>query len=427
MNVKRFLTQYGLASRRTFLLIGFGAFIMNGCANENKKADGQCETRIPVKAEQASIRTGADKTELLIPLLKGKKVGLIVNQTSVVGQNQVHLLDTLIASGIDVRRVFAPEHGFRGNADAGETVRDGKDIKSGLPIVSLYGKNKKPSAQQLADLDVVVFDIQDVGARFYTYISTMLYAMESCAENNKRMIVLDRPNPNDFIDGPVLVESQKSFVGAMPIPLLHGMTVGELARMINGENWTGKGKDACELEVIPMSGWKHGQHYSLPVKPSPNLPNDQAIRLYPSLCLFEGTEVSVGRGTYEPFQVIGYPDPAFGSFTFTPRSLPGFDKNPLQKDKTCYGVDLREESFTGGFTLRYFLEFYNKSKNKESFISRKSFFDLLAGDPALRRQITEGKTEAEIRATWQPKLDAFKKKRQSYLLYEDKGLMKTGK
>ena len=347
-------------------------------------------------------------------------MGLIVNQTSVVGRQQIHLLDTLLAKGIDVRTIFAPEHGFRGNADAGETVRDGKDIRSGLPIVSLYGKNKKPSATQLNDLDVVVFDIQDVGARFYTYISTMLYAMESCIENDKEIIILDRPNPNDYIDGPILKESKKSFVGAMPIPVLHGMTVGELARMIDGENWTGKGVDRSRLTVIPMSGWNHGDPYSLPVKPSPNLPNDQAIRLYPSLCLFEGTEVSVGRGTYDPFQVIGYPDPSFGSYEFTPVSLPGFDKNPLQKGKRCYGIDLRETDFEGGFTLRYFLDFYNKSSDKANFISRKAFFDLLAGDPALREQILSGKDEATIRATWQPGLDAFKQKRKKYLLYKDK-------
>ena len=366
-----------------------------------------------------TLRTGAERMELLIPALKGKKVALIVNQTSVTGTAHTHLLDTLLSQGITITKVFAPEHGFRGEADAGEKIADGRDPKTGLPIISLYGKNKKPSAEQLKEVDIVVFDIQDVGARFYTYISTMLYAMQSCAENNKQIIVLDRPNPNDFVDGPVLEPAFKSFVGILPIPLLHGMTVGELARMIEGEGWAIRNGKNARLQVIPMQGWQHGQPYSLPVRPSPNLPNDRAIRLYASLCLFEATEVSVGRGTRFPFQVIGFPDKRFGDFTFTPVALPGSDKNPLQKDKKCYGLDLRNDTATKGFDLRYLLGFYEKSADKAQFISRPSFFDKLAGTDRLRKQIMNGASEKEIRASWQPGLDAFRKKRAKYLLYPD--------
>ncbi|MGL4293678.1 MAG: exo-beta-N-acetylmuramidase NamZ family protein [Bacteroidales bacterium] len=362
---------------------------------------------------------GAERMDFLIPALKGKKVGLIVNQTSIVGKNQTHLLDLLIANGVDVVTVFAPEHGFRGDADAGEQIRDGKDLKTGLPIISLYGANKKPTAAQLAPLDVIVFDIQDVGARFYTYISTMFYAMESCAENKKEIIILDRPNPNDFVDGPVLDPKFKSFVGIIPIPVLYGMTVGELAQMIKGEDWIKTDGNNLDLKVIPVTGWKHRQPYSLPVKPSPNLPNDQAIHLYASLCLFEGTNVSVGRGTPFPFQVIGYPDQRYGSFSFTPVSLPGSDKNPLQKNKRCYGLDLRKDSTTHGFDLKYFLDFYQKSDAKQDFINRPSFFDKLAGCDTLRKQILAGKSEQEIRKSWQPELEKFKQKRKKYLLYPE--------
>ena len=250
------------------------------------------------------LRTGADRTEAYLPLLKGKRITLVVNQTSRIGET--HLLDTLCALGIRPVQILAPEHGFRGTADAGETVRNGKDARTGVPIYSLYGKNKKPQPEQLQRTDWVVFDIQDVGARFYTYISTLYYVMQACAEQHKPLLLLDRPNPCDYIDGPVLKNGYKSFVGMFPIPVLHGCTIGELARMMNGEGWLGNGL-RCELTVVPVSGWQHGQPYSLPVKPSPNLPNDQAIALYPSLCPFEGTPVSVGRGTANPFQVVGSP------------------------------------------------------------------------------------------------------------------------
>lgn len=373
-----------------------------------------------VLAPKAPLKLGAERMEVVTGLLKDKKVGLVVNQTSILESQQVHLLDALLAEGIEVKKVFAPEHGFRGTADAGAEVNDSRDIKTGVPIISIYGKNKKPTAAQLADLDVVVFDIQDVGARFYTYISTMHYVMEACAENGKEFIVLDRPNPNDFVDGPIREEGLQSFVGMDPLPLLHGLTVGELAWMINKEGWLKTTPDTCRLHIVKMENWRHGDPYWLPVKPSPNLPNDQAIRLYPSLCFFEATNVSVGRGTYFPFQVIGYPDKKYGDFSFTPVSLPGFDTNPLQKNKECYGVDLREYPFEGGLTLRFFLDFYTKAgKDQAFFFARPQWFDLLAGTKKLRFQIVRGLTEEEIRATWQPALDEYKKMRKKYLLYPD--------
>lgn len=369
-------------------------------------------------ALNAQIRNGADQTEKLIPLLKGKRTALVVNQTSVVGSTHIHLLDTLLSLGIEVKKVFAPEHGFRGQADAGETVKNGRDVKSGLPILSLYGKNKKPTPTQLSDIDVVVFDIQDVGARFYTYISTMHYVMEACAENNKQLIVTDRPNPCDYVDGPIRELSKKSFVGMHPIPVLHGCTVGELAQMINGEGWL-KGKMKCKLTVIPVEGWKHGEPYSLPIKPSPNLPNDQSIALYASLCPFEGTSVSVGRGTYMPFHIYGSPVLS-SSYSFTPKSLPGFDKNPLHKDTPCYGKDLRKAEAPQGLTLSYVIDAYlayRKAGKTEAFFTRPSWFDLLMGTNKVRLGIIAGKDEATIRSEWQKELNQYKEMRKKYLLY----------
>ena len=369
---------------------------------------------------QGPLVLGAERMDVITRLLKDKQVGLVINQTSILEKQQKHLLDALIEKGIQVKKVFAPEHGFRGTADAWEEVKDSRDLKTGVPIVSIYGKNKKPTAEQLNGLDVIVFDIQDVGARFYTYISTMHYVMEACAENGVEFIVLDRPNPNDFVDGPIRQKGFESFVGVDPIPLLHGLTVGELAWMINSEGWLKSSPDSCKLHIVKMENWKHGDPYWLPVKPSPNLPNDQSIRLYPSLCFFEATNVSVGRGTYYPFQVIGYPDRKYGDFAFTPVSLPGFDTNPLQKDKECYGIDLREYPFEGGLTLRFFLDFYNKAGNEQAFFfSRPQWFDLLAGTKELRYQIVRGLTEEEIRESWQPELDKYKQMRKKYLLYPD--------
>lgn len=370
--------------------------------------------------KEAPLKLGAERMDIVINLLKGKRVGLVVNQTSILEKQQTHLLDTLISAGINIKMVFAPEHGFRGTGDAGAEIKDSRDLKTGVPIISIYGKNKKPSAEHLSGLDVLVFDIQDVGARFYTYISTMHYVMEACAENSKEFIVLDRPNPNDFIDGPIRQKGFESFVGVDPLPILHGLTVGELAQMINGEGWLKSTPDSCNLKVVKMENWRHGDPYWLPVKPSPNLPNDQSIRLYPSLCFFEATKVSVGRGTYFPFQVIGFPDHKYGDFTFTPTSLPGFDTNPLQKDKLCYGVDLRELPFKGGLTLSFFLDFYNKSgKDQPFFFARPNWFDLLAGTKQLRFQIVRGLTEKEIRQSWKADLDKYKVMRKKYLLYPD--------
>ena len=364
------------------------------------------------------VITGAEQMDRLLPILKGKRVALVVNQTSKVGET--HLLDTLLAAHIQIKKVFAPEHGFRGDADAGETIRNGKDTRTGIPILSLYGKNKKPTATQLQDIDLIVFDIQDVGARFYTYISTMQYVMEACAENRKQLVITDRPNPCDYVDGPVRQKNQKSFVGMHAIPILHGCTVGELAQMINGEGWLPNGKK-CALTVIPVEGWKHGQPYSLPVKPSPNLPNDQAIALYPSLCPFEGTAISVGRGTLYPFQVIGSPDIRISSFSFRPEALEGFDKNPMYKNQYCYGNNLRHITAPKGFSLKYIITYYQAYQDlgkADKFFTRPQWFDLLIGNRTVREQMMKGASEEEIRAGWQNELEAYKKMREKYLLYE---------
>lgn len=366
----------------------------------------------------SNILTGADQPELYLPLLKNKKVGLIVNQTSVLTQqNNLHLVDFLLSEGISVQKVFVPEHGFRGDADAGEAVKNDTDKKTGVPLISLYGNNKKPTASSLADIDLVIFDLQDVGLRFYTYISTLHYVMEACAESGKPLIILDRPNPNgDYIDGPILKKEFASFVGIHPIPVVHGLSVGELAQMINGERWLENGVEA-DIQIIQTQNWDHSMPYSLPIKPSPNLPNDLSIRLYPSLCFFEGTDISVGRGTYFPFQVYGAPDPKYGDFTFTPVSINGMSKNPPHENKSCYGSDLREESLNHRFTLSYLLEMYNKSGKGAAFFN--NFFDRLAGTDQLRKDILAGKTEAEIRASWKKDLVNYKNIREKYLLYQD--------
>ena len=365
----------------------------------------------------AQIRTGAEQTEQYFPLIEGKRVALTVNQTSLIGEK--HLLDSLYNIGIDITRIFAPEHGLRGEADAGATVKDGKDTRTGIQIASLYGKNKKPTPHQLADTDIVLFDIQDVGARFFTYISTLYYIMQACAENGNELIVLDRPNPCDYVEGPVLEPAYKSFVGMLPIPVLHGCTVGEIARMINGEGWLGNGLQ-CKLNVIPVSGWKHGQPYSLPVKPSPNLPNDQAIALYASLCPFEGTSVSIGRGTSFPFQVIGSPYTDSYSFRFMPRPLKGSDMSPMHKNTYCYGKDLRGVQPPKGFSLAYVMEFYQcyKSHSKE-FFTRPHWFDLLMGTNQVRLDMLNGKDETTIRKAWQKNLEEYKAIRKKYLIYLD--------
>lgn len=370
----------------------------------------------------AQVKNGADRLEELFPLLENKRISLVVNQTSLV-QN-VHLLDTLYNKGVHITQVFAPEHGFRGDADAGEFIKNGKDYRTQVPIISLYGKNKKPQPAQLQQTDIVIFDIQDVGARFYTYISTMFYVMQACAENNKELIILDRPNPCDYIDGPVLDMKYKSFVGMLPIPVLHGCTIGELAQMINGEGWLGNNLQ-CPLKVITIEDWKHGQPYSLPVKPSPNLPNDQAIALYPSLCPFEGTSVSVGRGTDFPFQIIGSPTTKNLKFRFMPHPMKGSDKHPLHQDTYCYGLNLSsEKNIPKGFSLQYVIQFYNYFQNltkhaEKEFFTRPHWFDLLMGTNQVRLDILKNKTEEQIRSAWQKKLNQYKEIRKKYLLYED--------
>lgn len=367
------------------------------------------------KSEQ--IRTGAEQPEKYLHLLKEKKVGLIVNQSSLVGEQ--HLLDFLLENEIDVVKVFSPEHGFRGDADAGEKITDERDSKTGLPIVSLYGKNKKPTVEQLSEIDLLIFDIQDVGVRFYTYISTLHYVMESCAENKKELLVLDRPNPNgDYLAGPVLKKEFQSFVGMHPIPIVHGCTVGELAQMINGEAWLKDGVN-CRLNIIPAAGYNHNHSWSLKVKPSPNLPNDLSIRLYPSLCFFEATHASIGRGTQFPFQVIGFPDEKFGKFSFIPESIDGMAKNPKQKGKVCYGYDLRNELLDHRFSISYFLDFYTKFENEEDFISSERWFNLLAGTDQLIKDIRAGKELEEIESSWNGELINYKKMRNKYLLYPD--------
>ena len=366
----------------------------------------------------SQIIPGAYHTEQYLHLLKGKQVALVVNHTSVIGKT--HLADSLLALGVQVKRIFAPEHGFRGTADAGAHIDNEVDAKTGLALVSLYGKHKKPTPEDLKGIDVVIFDIQDVGTRFYTYSSTLLYVQEACAENKVNLLVLDRPNPNGhYVDGPVLDPSRfASFVGLTAIPIVHGLTMGEYAQMLNGEGWLAN-KVRCDLQVIPVSSYTHKSVVHVSIAPSPNLPNDQSIALYPSLCLFEPTVVSVGRGTNTQFQVIGTPNSAAGEYNFTPTPLPGAMDPPL-KGQLCYGKDLRDVATRKmGFSLSYLMEMFEKTGRKESFFTSPAFFDKLAGTDAIRLGLLAGKTEKEIRATWEPALKAYKEMRKRYLIYQD--------
>ncbi|MFD2785117.1 exo-beta-N-acetylmuramidase NamZ domain-containing protein [Hymenobacter rubripertinctus] len=362
----------------------------------------------------APLQVGAAQFDKYLPLLRGKRVGLVVNQTARVGA--AFLVDTLLTKGVAVKVIFGPEHGFRGEAADGATIKDGKDARSGLPALSLYGATKKPTPEMLRDVDVLVFDIQDVGARFYTFISTMHYVMEAAAEQNKEVIILDRPNPNGwYVDGPVLEPKYKTFVGMHPIPVVHGLTVGELAQMINGEKWLAGGRQ-CRLTVIPVAGYTHATRYALPVRPSPNLPTPHSVDLYPSLCLFEGTDVSVGRGTDRPFELIGAPtQPASRPFSFVPRPNPG-STTPPQNGQRCYGQTL-EDVGEIGFTLSYLIDYYNQSTDKAHFFT--SGFERLMGTADTRRQIIAGQSEADIRASWEPALGQYKALRKKYLLYPD--------
>lgn len=393
---------------QNFFKILFCLIIFSNCTGSK-----QPESRASEPAETPGVVTGAEKIDVITRELQGKAVALVVNYTALVGST--HLADTLKSHNINIKKIMAPEHGFRGDAANGEHVKDGFDTKTGLPVVSLYGKNRKPTPDQLADVDVVVYDIQDVGVRYFTYIGTLHYVMEACAENNKKLIVLDRPNPNaHYIDGPVLDPEFKSFVGMHPVPVVHGMTVGEFAQMINGEGWL-ENRAKCDLSVIPLSNWTHNDRYSLPVRPSPNLPNDQAVRLYPSICLFEGTTISLGRGTDFPFQAIGHPDLRDMPFQFTPVTIPGMALNPPQENKLCFGLDLREVSIPDKMDLHYVIDMYKAFPEKEKFFI--PFFERLAGGPVLREQIQKGLTEDEIRSTWQADLDNYKAMRKQYLLY----------
>ena len=394
------------------------------CEEENKDlktGNEPIEEVIDEATVDLSVQVGAIQLEEYLSILKGKNVALLVNQTSTV--NETHLVDTLLQKGITIKKIFAPEHGFRGQADAGEKVKDGKDAKTGIPLISLYGKNKKPSVEQLKGIDIVVFDIQDVGARFYTYISSMSYVMEACAENNIDFMVLDRPNPNGhFVDGPVLKKEYQSFVGLHQVPVVHGMTVGEYAQMVNNEGWL-KGGVKCNLIVIKCENYDHKTFYELPIKPSPNLPNNRSIYLYPSLCFFEGTIASAGRGTDKQFQICGHPDFKQGDFTFTPKPMPGA-KYPKFDGEECNGYDLTKlelEEFQemGRLNLRYLMHFYKNFDNKKDFFLENKFFDKLAGSATLRWQIINGKSEEEIRNSWQKDLNDFKKIRAKYLLYDD--------
>lgn len=366
------------------------------------------------------VTVGAERMELLLPTLQGKRVALMVNQSSLVGSTGTHLVDTLLSQGINIVRLFVPEHGLRGKVDAGKNVRSGVDEKTGLPVVSLYGQRKRPTPEMLADIDLLVFDLQDVGTRFYTYISSMHYLMEACAEEGKTFVVCDRPNPNDFIDGPILEPDCRSFIGVDPLPVAHGMTVGELALMIDGERWL-RGGNTCHVKVIPMAGWSHGDPYELPVRPSPNLPNSRSIELYPSLCFFEATIMSVGRGTSKPFQAIGYPDKRFGSIVYTPQIKLGEDSNPRHKGKLCYGTDYTSVSLPKRqIALGPLLDYYRKADSLGlQLINQRQLFDLLAGTKKLRQQLSSGLSEEEIRASWQAGLKAFQAKRARYLLYND--------
>lgn len=414
----------------------FFCFFLTIAANcSNSKVTDQARTQVqaPLPAPEGAAtppdavpqthlngRPAAYATGTYVPQLRGKRLALVVNQTSTIGNT--HLVDSLQSLGLDLKKIFAPEHGFRGAADAGATIADGRDVRSGLLIKSLYGKNKKPSAEDLADVDIIVFDIQDVGARFYTYISTLYYVMEAAAEHGKTVLVLDRPNPNGhYTAGPMLNWPEKqSFVGIAPVPVVHGLTVGEFARMVNGEGWLADGRKA-ELQVVPMAGYRHNQPYVLPVAPSPNLPNQQSIYLYPSLCFFEGTVLSVGRGTNRQFQLYGHPSLRYGDIRFTPAPGPG-SADPKLKGKLCRGEDLSkispEELRAKGLQLGYLVRAYHDLTDQGiEFFTRPDFFDLLAGGPELRTMIENGRTETEIRAAFADDIAAFERQRKAYMLY----------
>jgi len=373
------------------------------------------------------IITGAEQTSKYLPKLKGKRIAIVANQTSVIGKTL--LVDSLKSLGVNIVKIFGPEHGFRGTASAGTYVADSLDAKTGIMEISLYGKKSKPSKQDLANVDLLIFDIQDVGARFYTYIDLLAYVMEACAQNGKELIILDRPNPNGYcIDGPILQVKLKQGIEMFPLPITHGMTIGELALMYNGQGWL-VNKIQCKITVIPIANYSHDMDYVLPVAPSPNLNTQQSVLLYPSLCLFEGTIISQGRGTHFPFTVLGNPELKNKySFTFTPVSIKGMSETPLFQNRICYGIDLRNYDITdlrrsGKINISWLIEFYKAYPHKEKFFDSKQSreignFDRLAGNSHLREQIIAGKSEKQIRDTWEPGLSEFKQIRSKYLLYK---------
>jgi uncharacterized protein YbbC (DUF1343 family) len=388
----------------------------------NKKVNTKIAAIETVINSSEDVKTGAEQLQTYLPLLTNKKVALMVNQTSMVGN--IHLVDTLLSIGVDIVQIFAPEHGFRGDHSAGAQVKSTRDSKTGLPITSLYGSTKKPTAEMMSNIDIVIFDIQDVGVRYYTYISSMHYLMEACAENGIKLMILDRPNPNGhYVDGPVLDINFKSFIGMHPVPLVHGMTIGEFAGMINGEGWL-TSTDTCQLLVVKCSNYHHKTRYQLPVRPSPNLPTMASVYLYPSLGLFEGTNVSVGRGTDYPFELLGRPGLEPGTFEFTPKSIPGVADKPKYENVACNGILLTEFANTYILTnQRIYLEwlflFYSSNDDVDNGDFFKSVFSKLAGTDQLRKQIEQGLSSSDIYESWQPGLDAFKPVRKKYLLYEE--------
>ncbi|MFV0236966.1 MAG: exo-beta-N-acetylmuramidase NamZ domain-containing protein [Flavobacteriales bacterium] len=402
----------------TYLFLFLMVFLFTSCGAQDKNniQENHASEMKPTQSKKAqnALVLAVEKTSEYLSLLKNKKIGVVTNQTGMI-QNQ-HMVDFLLSKDLHITTIFSPEHGFRGKADAGEIVQNGKDLKTGLPIISLYGKNKKPTPSQIADIDILLFDIQDVGVRFYTYISTLHYIMEAAAEQDKKVILLDRPNPNaHYIDGPILEKENKSFIGMHPVPIVYGMTIGEYALMINGEKWLKKGIRA-DLTVIKMNHYTHQTLYDLPVKPSPNLPNAQSIMLYPSLCFFEGTTVSVGRGTNYPFQVYGAPY-LKSDFQFTPKPNEGA-KHPKNQGKINYGEDLRNHPKLTRLNLSWLIQAREQNRPlPHAFWLKNDFINLLAGTKKLKQQIDQGVSEKEIRASWKPGLEHFKKIRAKYLLY----------
>jgi uncharacterized protein YbbC (DUF1343 family) len=398
--------------------------IIAACSHSSFK---QATPKEAKTADGAGIKTGADQTSKYLSYIKGKRIGILGNPTTIIGKR--HLVDSLRSLGVNIVKVFGPEHGFRGNASNGAVVHDEVDSATGIPIVSLYGSKRKPSVEDMAAIDLMIYDIQDVGCRFYTNINTLADIMEACAENGKELVILDRPNPNGyFVDGPVMDMKLKSGIGKFPIPITHGMTIGEFAQMINGEGWL-PNKLTCKIKIIEVAGYKHNMPYTLPVQPSPNLNTQQSIMLYPSLCLFEGTVISQGRGTHIPFTVLGNPllDKTAYPFSFTPMSIKGMSETPLHMNKVCYGLDLRSYDAnllrkSGKINIQWMMEMYKAYPKKEKFFDYKQDpqignIDFRTGDSRFKEQIVAGVSEEDIRKSWEPGLSNYKEMRKKYLLY----------